>query len=119
MMHGILAWEAGTIRLYECKAENEAAAIFARMGDFDGVMQVLAISASTALLRGALTTKPLGGAGIKSVAKQLHLGGFDYALMECGPERRIPYAQLQTNGPLAGLWLLDLAPLVGGGNGTY
>lgn len=114
MLHGFLAWEAGTIRLYPANSSAEAARLFDQFENFAAIMQVLVITRTTVLLRGALACSDLDRRSMRAIAEQLYQSNFLHAVMEREGDRQVPGATKINKGPFAGLWHLDLAHIIAG-----
>lgn len=118
-LYGVLTWEVGTARFYRCADEEEARRLCESRAEFPVEFHVMHLTPITAVLSAALSQVRLNKTFIHMAARLLWEHGFRHAYMERAKGRRMPYGVLIDDGPLAGLWYLDLAPIVAGNDGNY
>jgi hypothetical protein len=80
--------------------------------DYVAAMNVTRIRARVCMLS-MFCGKEMGLRAVRAIAQKLSACGYDIAIAERAPTRKLPFASVITEGPLAGMWQIDLKAAAG------
>lgn len=114
MLTPVLTWNVGTVRAYDCNAEEDAELAYESRQDFAAIFEVRKMACDVAVLSGMLSLSRVGRGFVLRVVKLLWIAGIKHVYIERAKGRSMPFGVTINEGPMQGHWYWDIELILAG-----